>query len=142
MGQMSLNLFLGTYIFKFTPSQFLGLFLNGAGRDSFVLHTSSVSGPHQSERKLPRCLLPTSELQFAVPSAFPFMPRASHGRNGMLGLTALNALSGDLDFWCSIWDIIALKGAAFLFHIVDLQIKESAVFNFSSQSQGRFVKSC
>lgn len=41
----------------------------------------------------------------------PITPKYS--RHGMLGLTTLNALSGDLDFWCLIWDIIALKGAAF-----------------------------
>lgn len=39
----------------------------------------------------------------------PVTPK--YGKNGILGLSALNALSGDLDFWCLIWDMMALKGA-------------------------------
>lgn len=35
-----------------------------------------------------------------------------YGKNGILGLATLNALSGDPGFWCLIWDIMALKGAA------------------------------
>lgn len=125
--------FLEAKFWKFTLPQFFRRTLpNGAGRDSFMLHlfllwTTSewTEAPEMPIANLRTAVCISFQCKrncIEIPAlcvsfhALPFCLEPitlKYSRNGMLGLTTLNALSGDLDFWCIIRDIIALEGAAF-----------------------------